>query len=466
MPTAYDAIIIGSGQAGPFLAVRLAKAGLKTALIERDQLGGTCVNCGCMPTKTLVASARIAHLVRRAADFGLAAGGDVAVDMKAVRARKDAIVLASRAGLEAWIAATPNLTLIRGHARFVGSDTLRVEEQLYRAPKIFINVGGRPVVPDWPGLERIPYLTSTEALELDEVPAHLVIAGASYIGLEFAQIFRRFGAEVTVIDLADRVVPREDEEVCAELRDILEAEGVRFALSVRDVSVARRECGLELLARSEHGPVRIEGSHLLLAVGRRPNSDALSLENAGVATDTRGFIAVDDELRTSTPGVWALGDVNGRGAFTHAAYNDYEIVAANLLEGERRRLSDRIPAYALFTDPPLARVGMSEAQARDCGRPVLVGRLAMSRVGRARERGETAGFMKVLVDAASGRILGASLLGIEADEAIHVFITAMSCNLTADQLRRAVPVHPTVSELIPTLLSSLEPLAAVEACAA
>jgi pyruvate/2-oxoglutarate dehydrogenase complex dihydrolipoamide dehydrogenase (E3) component len=465
MPTQFDAIIIGSGQAGPFLAVRLAEAGLNTALIERDQLGGTCVNRGCMPTKTLVASARAAHLARRASDYGVVLGGGIGVDMKAVRARKDALVLASRASLEAWIASTPNLTLIRGHARFVAPDTVRVEEQLHRAAKIFINVGGRPAVPDWPGLDAVPWLTSTEVMELDEVPAHLVVAGASYIGLEFAQIFRRFGAAVTVIDLADRIVPREDEEVSAELRAILEAEGVQFRLGVRDVSVAPRGSGLLLQAAAEP-PVRLEGSHLLLATGRRPNSDALSLERAGVAVDRRGFIAVDDQLRTSVPGIWALGDVNGHGAFTHTAYDDCEIVAANLLEGERRRLSDRIPAYALFTDPPLARVGLGEAEARALGRPVLTGRLPMSRVGRARERGETRGFMNVLVDPASDRILGATLLGVEADEAIHVFIAAMAGGLTADQLRRTMPVHPTVSELIPTLLSGLEPLAGVRASAA
>jgi pyruvate/2-oxoglutarate dehydrogenase complex dihydrolipoamide dehydrogenase (E3) component len=466
MSTEFDAIIIGSGQAGPSLAARLARAGLKTALIERDQLGGTCVNRGCMPTKTLVASARAAHVARRAAEYGVMLGGEIAVDMKAVRARKDAIVLSSRANLEAWIVATPNLTLIRGHARFVSPDAVAVEDQLYRAPKIFINVGGRPVVPDWPGLERIRYLTSTEVMELDQVPAHLVIAGASYIGLEFAQIFRRFGAAVTVIDLADRVVPREDAEVSAALRTILEAEGVEFRLGVRDVKVTPRGQGFILEGETGEGRAGLAGSHLLLAVGRRPNADALSLERAGVAIDRRGFITVDEQLRTSTPGIWALGDVNGRGAFTHSAYNDHEIVAANLFDGGQRRVSDRIPAYALFTDPSLARAGMSEAEARACGRSVLVGRLAMSRVGRARERGETAGFMKVLVDAASGHILGASLLGIEADEAIHVFITAMACGLTADQLRRAVPVHPTVSELIPTLLSGLEPLPAACATAA
>ena len=466
MPTEFDAIIIGSGQAGSFLAVRLAKAGFRTALIERDQLGGTCVNRGCMPTKTLVASARAAHVARRAADFGVILDGEVRIDMQAVRARKDSIVLSSRASLEAWIAATPKLTLVRGHARFVSSDTVRVEEQLYRAAKIFINVGGRPVVPDWPGLERTAYLTSTEVMDLDEVPAHLVIAGASYIGLELAQVFRRFGAAVTVIDAADRPVAREDPEVCAELRRILEAEDVQFRLGVRDVRVTARKAGFILEAAGSGEELRLCGSHLLLAVGRRPNSDPLSLEQAGVAVDGRGFIAVDDQLRTNVPGIWALGDVNGRGAFTHSAYNDYEIVAANLLDGEDRRLGDRIPAYALFTDPPLARVGMSEAQALASGCDVLVARLPMSRVGRARERGETAGFMKALVDASSGRILGATLLGIEADEAIHVFITAMAAGLTADQLRRAVPVHPTVSELIATLLSNLEPLSAIRASAA
>jgi pyruvate/2-oxoglutarate dehydrogenase complex dihydrolipoamide dehydrogenase (E3) component len=455
MRTEFDAIIIGSGQAGPFLAVRLAKAGYRTALIERAQLGGTCVNLGCMPTKALVASARAAHLARRAGDFGVRLTGAVEIDLKAVRARKDAIVRASRASLEAWVAATPNLTLVRGHARFAAPGAVQVEDALLHAPRIFINVGGRPVVPDWPGLSHIPFLTSSEIMELDAVPERLVVAGASYIGLEFAQIFRRFGAEVTVIDVAERLVAREDPDVSAGLRRVLEDEGIRFHLGVKDIAITPRDGGFRLEGRG----AAIDGSHLLLAVGRRPNSDGLSLERAGVAIDARGFIPVDEELRTNAPGVWALGDVNGRGAFTHTAYNDHEIVAANLLEGGGRRLSDRIPAYALFTDPPLARVGMTEAQALSACADVRVGRLAMTRVGRARERGETSGFMKVLVDGRTDRLLGAAFFGIEADEAIHVLITAMSAGLTCEDLRRAVPVHPTVSELIPTLLSSLEPLA-------
>jgi pyruvate/2-oxoglutarate dehydrogenase complex dihydrolipoamide dehydrogenase (E3) component len=466
MRTEFDAIIIGSGQAGPFLAVRLAEAGLRTALIEREHLGGTCVNLGCMPTKTLVASARAAHVVRRAREFGVGVDGDIRIDMKSVRARKDAIVEASRASLEAWIAATPNLTLVRGHARFVSPDAVRVEEHLFRAPRIFINVGGRPVLPEWPGLSRIPYMTSAEALDLQEVPERLVIAGASYIGLEFAQIFRRFGSRVTVIDAAERIVPREDPDVSQGLKRILEAEGIEFRLGVRDIRLSQSGLGFWLEGAAAGRAIAVPGSHLLLAVGRRPNSDALSLERAGVAIDRKGFIVVDDELRTSAPGIWALGDVNGRGAFTHTAYNDFEIVAANLLDGGQRRLSDRIPAYALFTDPPLARVGMTEAEALAVSDHVLVGRLAMSRVGRARERGETQGFMKVLVDARSDRILGAALLGIEADEAIHVLITAMAADMTSEALRRVVPVHPTVAELIPTLLSSLEPLCAVRASAA
>jgi pyruvate/2-oxoglutarate dehydrogenase complex dihydrolipoamide dehydrogenase (E3) component len=458
MPGRYDAIIIGSGQAGPFLAVRLAEAGLKTLLIERGHLGGTCVNTGCMPTKTLVASARVAHLARRAESYGVRVGGPVDVDLAAVRARKAEIVETSRANLEAWLGAIPNLTRLRAHAHFLAPNTVAAGGETYRAPRIFINVGGRPAVPQWPGLMQTPHLTSTEALEVAELPAHLVIAGASYIGLEFAQIFRRFGAAVTVIDSAARIVAREDPDVSLALRRILECEGIAFELGVRDIEVAPRSCGFELTAAGAAGSVLLTGSHLLLAVGRRPNSDGLDLDRAGVATDARGYIVVDDELRTNVPGIWALGDVNGRGAFTHTSYNDFEIVAANLLDGARRSVRDRIPAYALFTDPPLARVGLTEAEALETCKDVLIGHLPMRRVGRARERGETQGFMKALVDGATGKLLGAALLGIEADEAIHGLILAMASGLRVDDLRRAVPIHPTVSELIPTLLSGLEAL--------
>ena len=459
MTTSYDALIIGSGQAGPFLGVRLAQAGMKVALVEREHLGGTCLNDGCVPTKTLVASARAAHMARRAADYGVLIEGTVSVDMRAVKARKDGVVAQSVQGLTKWLHNTQGLDVLSGHARFIAPNTLQVGDKLLQAPKIFVNVGGRAVLPNWPGIESVPVLTNTSMMALDTLPEHLLIAGGSYIGLEFAQMFRRFGSRVTVLEVADRLIVREDTEVSSEVQAVLQREGVEFALSVRDVRVeAAANGGIRVQCNSGGTDHDITGSHLLAAVGRRPNTDDLGLDRAGVSTDARGFITVDDELRTNVPGIWALGDVNGRGAFTHTSYNDYEIVAANLLDGEQRRVSDRITAYALFTDPPLGRVGMSEAEVRASGRKALVGVMPMTRVGRAKERGETQGFMKVLVDAQSERILGASLLCIEGDEIVHSLLDAMAGGLSYKVIQRAVHIHPTVSELIPTLLGQLKPL--------
>jgi pyruvate/2-oxoglutarate dehydrogenase complex dihydrolipoamide dehydrogenase (E3) component len=460
MSTHYDALIIGSGQAGPFLAARLVEAGMQVALIEREHLGGTCVNDGCMPTKTLVASARVAHLARRARDFGVVLHGAVGVDMKAIKTRKDAVVDNAVKGLTQWLEGMQGLRLVRGHARFVAPHAVEVDGETLEAPKIFINTGGRPVLPDWPGIDQVPVLTNTSMMALDVLPRHLVVLGGSYIGLEFAQVYRRFGAEVTVLEYADRLIAREDPEVSQEVQVILEREGVRFLLGVRDARVSKSADGQGIrIALAAGGAAHeIEGSHLLCAVGRRPNTDDLGLERAGIATDARGFITVDAQLRTSVPGVWALGDANGQGSFTHTAYNDHEIVAANLLDGEARRSTERIPAYALFTDPPLGRIGMTEAQVRASGRPALVGVMPMSRVGRAKERGETQGFMKVLVDAKTERILGAALLCIEGDEIVHSLLDAMAADASYRVIRRCVHIHPTVSELIPTLLDGLVPL--------
>ena len=460
MSSAFDAVVIGSGQAGPFLGARLAAAGMKVALIEREHLGGTCVNDGCMPTKTLVASARAAYIARNAARYGVTLGGEVSVDMKAVKARKDRVVSQSVQSLTSWLSGLPNLTLIRGHARFVGSHTVMVDGQTLEAPRIFINVGGRAQLPDWPGIENVPVLTNTSIMELDTLPEHLVVVGGSYIGLEFAQIYRRFGSKVTVLEYADRLIAREDPEVCSEVQDILEREGVQIHLNVRGagVSVSKADGRIQVALHSGGTPLLIEGSHLLAAVGRQPNTDDLGLNRAGIATDGRGFIKVDAQLRTNVPGVWALGDVNARGSFTHTSYNDHEIVAANLLDGESRRIDDRIPAYALFIDPPLGRIGMTEAEVRSSGRPALVGVMPMTRVGRARERGETQGFMKVLVDAQSERILGASLLCIEGDEIVHSLLDLMYSGASYKVIQRAVHIHPTVTELIPTLLGNLTPL--------
>ncbi len=459
MSTPYDAIVIGSGQAAPSLAVRLAEAGMKTALVEREHLGGTCVNDGCIPTKTLVASARTAHVARRAADYGVGVG-PVSVDMKAVKARKDAVVRQSIDGLDKWIAETRNLSLVWGHARFTGPHAIEVNGETLEAPKIFLNVGARPVLPSWKGIADVPVLNNTSMMAVDFLPEHLLIVGGSYIGLEFAQMYRRFGSRVTVLEYGDRLIAREDREVSAEIQHILEREGVVFHFSVKDAAVAKgvNGGGVRVVVDPAGQALAIEGSHLLAAVGRRPNTDDLGLDKAGIATDARGYITVDEELRTSVPGVWALGDANGRGAFTHTSYNDFQIVAGNLLDGEKRRVSDRIPTYALFIDPPLGRVGMSEAEVRARGKPALVGVMPMTRVGRARERGETQGFMKVLVDAGSEQILGASLLCIDGDEIVHMLLAAMAGKLSYKVIERSVHIHPTVSELIPTLLESLAPL--------
>ena len=460
MTTSYDAIVIGAGQAGPPLAVRLAKAGLKTALIEREHLGGTCVNDGCIPTKTLIASARAAHVVRRAADWGVRIDGPIGVDMKAVKARKDRVVADSIASLAKWMASTPGLSLIWGQARFVAPNAVEVDGARLEAPRIFINVGGRPVLPTWDGIAGVPVLTNVSMMAIDTVPEHLIVAGGSYIGLEFAQMYRRFGARVTVVEYGDRLIAREDRDVSREVQAILEREGIAFHFSVQHarVSPGAGGSGVRVSLGAESGAEVVEGSHLLAAVGRKPNTDDLGLDKAGIATDARGYIVVDDELRTSVAGIWALGDANGRGAFTHTSYNDHQIVADNLLHGGQRKVSDRLTTYALFTDPPLGRVGMSEAEVRARAKPALVAVMPMTRVGRARERGETQGFMKVFVDAESERILGAALLCIEGDEIVHSILDVMAADASYKVIERAVHIHPTVSELIPTLLGQLEPL--------
>ena len=458
MTERFDAIVIGTGQAGPSLAVRLAAAGRKTAIIERKLVGGTCVNTGCIPTKTLIASARAAHVARRGGDFGVVIDGPIRVDMARVKSRKDEIVAQSNRGVTSWLREAANVTLIEGHGCFEGPTTIRVHDRLLEAPQIFINTGGRPAVPRLEGVDEVPFLTSTGMMDVDFLPEHLIVVGGSYIGLEFAQMYRRFGSRVTVVEMAPRIVAREDDEVSTTIQTMLEGEGIAFRLNAECLKLDRRGAGVGIHANCEEEPRRVDGSHVLLAVGREPNTDDLGLDRAGVKTNARGYIEVDDELRTSTPGIWALGDVNGRGAFTHTSYNDYEIVAANVLDNDRRRVSDRIPVYALFTDPPLARVGMSEREVRASGRPALSGKIMMTRVGRARERSETQGFMQVLVDAETKKILGAALLGIEADEAIHCIIDVMAAGQPYTAISRTVHIHPTVAELIPTVLGSLKPL--------
>jgi pyruvate/2-oxoglutarate dehydrogenase complex dihydrolipoamide dehydrogenase (E3) component len=454
---AFDAIVVGGGQAGPSLAARLSGAGLKVALVERDALGGTCVNTGCMPTKALVASAYAAHLAHRAAYYGVRIHGSVEVDFARAMERARGVTRKARAGLEAWLGGLDNLTLIRGHARFESADTLRVGDERFTAPRIFLNVGGRAAVPDLPGVGDVPYLTNSSILALDERPSHLLVVGGSYIGLEFAQIFRRLGSEVTIVERLPRLVAREDEDVSDSIRATLEAEGINVRAGAECIRLMRHEGAPAIRLDCEDGPPEIFGSHILLAVGRVPNTDDLGLVKAGVQTDGRGCIEVDDRLETGVPGIWALGECNGRGAFTHTAYNDVEIVAANLLDGEDRKVSDRITAYGLFVDPPLGRVGLSEHEARATGRNLLVARRPMTRVNRAVEKGETQGLMKVIADADTREILGAAILGTGGDEAIHAFIAAMHGGLTYDQLRWAVPIHPTVAQQIPTLIAAMEP---------
>ena len=454
----FDVIVIGAGQAGPSLAGRCGGAGMRVALIERHLLGGTCVNTGCYPTKTLVASARAVHIARRGDEFGFETG-PVRVDMRRVKARMDGIVGAARAGVEDWVRGMKGVEWITGHACFTAPRTVRVGERELKADRIFINVGARAARPPLEGIATVTTLDNASVLQLQEVPRHLVVVGGSYIGLEFAQLMRRFGAEVSVVERSPRLLPREDTDVAEEVQAILEREGVGFHLGSECVAFAPGEGTVRVRAQCKPQDFWLEGSHVLLAMGRTPNTGDLGLEPAGIRGDKRGFIEVDDQCRTSAEGVWAVGECNGRGAFTHTAWNDHEIVAANVLHGEARSLRDRIPCYALFTDPPLGRAGMSEQEVRATGRPALVGKRPMDRVGRAKESGETQGFMKVLVDAQTRQILGASLLGLAGDEVVHVLLDAIANGITADALARTMHIHPTVAELVPTLLQDLRPLA-------
>ena len=458
MARSYDAIVIGTGQAGPSLAAKLAGAGQQVAVVERHRFGGTCVNVGCTPTKALVASARAAHVARRAGDFGIMIDGAITVDMRRVKARKDAIVRKSTQGLESWLTGLDNCTVYQGHARFERPHRIRVGEHELEANQVFINVGARAYVPPLTGLDRVAYLTNSGMMDLDVLPEHLVIIGGGYIGLEFAQMYHRFGSRVTLIEMGDRLIRRESEDVSDAVTEILEAEGVEVRLHAECLSVEQRGNTVVANVDCDEGAPEVAGSHLLLAVGRRPNTDDLGLDAAGIEVDTRGHVRVDDTLHTNVPGVWALGECNGRGAFTHTTYNDYEIVAANLLRGEQRRVTDRIDCYALYIDPPLGRVGMTQRQVRESGQPALVATRPMTRVSRAVEKGETQGFMKILVDARTSRILGAAVLGVGGDEVVASILNVMYAKAPYTVIQRAVHIHPTVSELIPTMLADLEPL--------
>lgn len=458
MAEQFDAIIIGTGQAGPSLAQRMTSEGMKVAIIERKLFGGTCVNVGCIPTKALVASARAAHMARRCAEFGVSIGGEITVDMNKVKARKDEIVKQSNQGVTNWLRGMENLTVIEGHGRLESATSVRVNGDLLESDKIVLNVGGRASVPEMPGIDNVAVLTNSNMMDVDFLPEHLVIVGGSYIGLEFAQMYRRFGSQVTVIEMGSRLIGREDEDVSDAVRQILEGEGIDVRLSADCIGFSQRGDQVVVSTSCEPHTEEIVGSHVLLAVGRQPNTDDLGLESAGVETDARGYVTVNDKLCTSVPGIWAIGDVNGRGAFTHTSYNDYEILVANMFDDDPRSVSDRITAYGLFIDPPLGRVGMTEAQVRDSGRKALVGTMKMERVGRARERSETQGFMKILIDAQSERILGASILGIGGDEIVHSLLDIMYADVPYTVIQRAMHIHPTVTELIPTMLGTLKPL--------
>ncbi len=458
MPEQFDAIIIGAGQSGPFLAARLAEAGRTVALVEREHLGGTCVNDGCTPTKTLVASARAAWNARHAAEFGVVLKGPVTVDMAAVKARKDKVVAASVNSLTDWLGGLRSLRYFKGEGSFVSPTEVKVGKRVLTAPQIFINTGATASVPGWPGIKSVPHLTNTSMMSLDTLPSHLIIAGASYIGLEFAQMYARFGSKVTVIERGPLPASREDADISAAIRDILEVEGVTFMFETTVQAVAKAGHGVLLSLECGGRLASIEGSHLLVALGRKPNSAALNLAAAGLETDERGFIPVDDSLRTKVPGIWAMGDGNGRGAFTHTSYNEFEIVADHVLGNGKRSLAGRIPVYGLFIDPPLGRIGMSETEVRKSGRKALMGVMPMSRVGRAKERGETQGLMKVLVDAKTKQILGAAILGIGGDEVVQSLLQLMAAGTPYTTMMNTMHIHPTVTELLPTLLADLKPL--------
>lgn len=455
----FDAIIIGTGQAGPPLAARFSDAGKTVAIIERHKFGGTCVNTGCIPTKTMVASAYAAHVARRGGEYGFMINGDVRVDMKRIKARKDAVSGRSNRGVEEWVRGLKNCTVFQGHARFQSSNTVVVNDEILQSDKLFINVGGRAVVPSMPGIHDVSFLTNSSMMDVDFLPEHLVIVGGSYVGLEFAQMYRRFGSKVTIVEMGPRVIGREDQDVSEAVREILGAEGIHIRLNAKCISLAKHERGVAIGMDCQEGAPELFATNVLLAVGRVPNTSDLGLDKAGVAIDQRGYITVDDQLRTNVPGIWALGDCNGRGAFTHTSYNDYEIVADNLFNADHRRISDRIQAYALYIDPPLGRCGMTEAEIRKSGRKALMVKYPMSRVSRAYEKGETQGFMKICVDAQTKQILGAAILGTGGDEVIHVLLDVMYAKAPYTVIQRAMHIHPTVAEYLPTIMAKLEPFA-------
>ncbi len=454
----YDAIIIGAGQAGPSLAVDLAKSGMHVAIIERKLFGGTCVNTGCIPSKTLFESAYKAHIVNKSSTFGVDINRPVTVNMKKVKARKDKIVINLRDSLENWLKNTENCDVYKGYGHFEEANKIKVNDELLISNKIFLNVGGRARIPNIPGLGNIKFLTNSSIMELEEIPNHLIIVGGSYTGLEFAQMFKRFGSQVTIIEQSQRLISLEDEDISDRVKDILEEENINILLSTEINEIKRDKEEISLMLNLDNREITIKGSHLLLATGRKPNTDDLGLDKIGMQVDKKGYIIVDDHLNTSIPGIWALGECNGKGAFTHTSYNDYQIIAANLLNKKSKSLKDRILAYNLYIDPPLGRVGQNETQAKEAGRKILVAKKEMRSIERAIIKGQTKGFIKAIIDADSKKILGAAILGVGGDEIIHLFLDLMYADADYTVLLNAMHIHPTVSELIPFMLKDLKAL--------
>lgn len=451
----YDAIVIGAGQSGGPLSTALARSGRRTALIEREHVGGTCINEGCTPTKTMVASARVAYLARRAADYGVGTG-PIAIDMTRVRERKRAIVNSFRSGSQRRVETTKGLDLIWAEARFTGPKQVTVDGRVLEAELFFINAGCRPAAPDIEGLDRIPSLDSTSVMELDVVPEHLLVLGGGYIGLEFGQMFRRFGSRVTIVQRGRQLLPLEDGDVAEAVQGVLVQDGIDVLLETEAVRAESSAGGIRLTIRTPTGERSLEGSHVLRAAGRVPNTERLGLSEAGIAMDAKGFVVVNERLETSVPGVYAMGDIKGGPAFTHISYDDYRVIRTNLLQGGRACITDRLVPYAVFIDPQLGRIGLSERDAKRLGKAVRVARLPMTSVARALELDESRGFMKALVDPESGQILGAAVLGIEGGELMSALQLAMMGGVRYDRMRDAVFAHPTLAESLNNLFSSLD----------
>lgn len=451
----FEALIIGTGQAGPALARDIVRNGHKAAIIEEAKFGGTCVNTGCTPTKAYVASARRAYIAKNSGEHGLHAS-DINVDLKAIKKRKDKLVTSSRDGLQDILESTENLTVFKGKGILIGPNKVQVNEEIIEADKIFLNVGGRPRIPN--GFDRVEYLTNETILELEEIPSHLIVVGGGYVGLEFGQMFRRFGSEVTIIEMADKLLNNEDPDISDEIHKILKDENINLRFNAECIGGKMENGDVVVDLNCSEGDRQVRGSHLLIATGRVPNTADLHLDKAGVDIDEKGFIKVNDALQTNQPHIWAMGDCNGQGAFTHTAYNDYQIVSSHLFGDGSRKLSQRYPCYAAFIDPPFARVGMNETEIKNKGIKAKVAFKPMNKIARARELGETQGFLKIFIEAGTDKILGASFLGSGADEYIHAIIDIMYANAPYTVIRDAVHIHPTVSELIPTMLEKVEDL--------